>query len=136
MKNFYCLFIALLVLSSGCKKKFVAVTETKDFLINTPQTVGATTFTITSIEDSRCPINAFCAVAGKALVSLTAKSGLQTKNFNLCVGFDCKTAGISDNAQFKIADINYTVKLIDIVPNNNLTNSNVPKTVKLEISRE
>ncbi|MFC3562590.1 hypothetical protein [Pedobacter jamesrossensis] len=121
MKNFYYLFIALLILTSGCKKKFVAGTEAKDFTINSPQTIGATTFTVTAIEDNRCPINAFCAVAGKALVSLTTKTGLQTKSESLCIGYDCKTAGISERVQFKVADINYTVKLIEVTPFNDLT---------------
>ena len=137
MKNFYLLCIALLTITSGCKKKsgVDAVTETQDFTINAPRNVGSSTLTITSIEDNRCPINAFCTIAGKAMVLLTVKSGLQTKNISLCIGFDCKTAGISDNAKFKLGDVNHTLKLVDVIPNNNLTNANAPKKVKLEITR-
>ncbi|MFC4211075.1 hypothetical protein ACFOWA_07780 [Pedobacter lithocola] len=136
MKRLYYLFIALLIMTSGCKKKsFEAITETRDFSINTPQNIGSSVFTVTSIEDNRCPINAFCVVAGKAVVSMTVKSGLQTKYISLCIGFDCKTAGISDNAKFKLGDVNHTIKFIDVIPNNNLTNANAPKTVKLEIIR-
>ncbi|RZL60444.1 MAG: hypothetical protein EOO93_13855, partial [Pedobacter sp.] len=121
MKIFSFILYFTLLTAFGCKKKNLENQENTEFTLNKPQVINSATFTVTNITDNRCPINADCITAGKAETFITVKLKGETKDFILCIGGDCNMAGIADQQTFSISNVNYTVKLIEVNPYNNLS---------------
>lgn len=134
MKNIHFAFIALLIFTSGCKKKIDSYAQTVEFSGNKPKKIGESTFMITEVNDSRCPQNAVCVMAGKATVSLSVQTDFDVQNFTLCIG-DCKAIGATDNIVFTSANTKYMVKLKKVSPYPAENKLLLPKFVTLDIVR-
>ncbi|RZL39073.1 MAG: hypothetical protein EOO96_01490 [Pedobacter sp.] len=134
MKRYCFIIFSLFLVSSGCKKQVDSTKEVKSFTLNVPKKVGNATFTVTSIDDSRCPENANCISMGKVSVLLKVQSDFDLKTLQFCMG-DCKDIGATDKILFPIANVKCEVKIIDVKPYPNLSTAVIPKTVTFEIKK-
>lgn len=117
------LAFAIAIAFAGCKKDKAAdlsgnymLVQNKPIELN-PKGQTAVELVVTAIEDTRCPANAFCAIAGsaKANVSIKDKSIAQEKNLTLYIGYDLPKAQ-KDLAKIHINGISYIIQLRDISP--------------------
>ncbi|RZL43997.1 MAG: hypothetical protein EOP00_21885 [Pedobacter sp.] len=134
MKRYFFIIISLFIINSGCRKEFSSTKELKEFTVNIPKTIGNATFTVTGIDDDRCPENANCISMGKASVSLKVQSDFDVKNLQFCMG-DCKDIGSTDKLIISISNVKYEVKIIAVKPYPNAPAVMLPKTVTFEITK-
>ena len=127
------LFIALVILAFGCKKKSQDYTADYEFTTNASQRIGTSTLVLTNVTDNRCPINANCVggnLAAKVAFKVTTNNTVQ--DITLCRG-ECGALG--DAATIVINGTNYSLKLIEVTPYPNFETQTVTKTVKVQLTR-
>lgn len=117
------LVFAIAIVLVGCKKdKAVDLSGNYTLVQNRPIELNpkgqtAVELVVTAIEDTRCPPNAFCALAGlaKATVSIKDKGIAQEKNLTLYIGYNLPKAQ-KDLAKININGTSYIIQLRDITP--------------------
>ncbi|MEE1943549.1 hypothetical protein VRU48_00420 [Pedobacter sp. KR3-3] len=99
-----------------------------------PNGQTAVQLAVTAIEDTRCPPNAFCAVAGWGKVALTVKDrGIaKEKKLTLYTGYNLPKEQ-KDMAKININGSNYIIQLSDITPYPGINTTE--KTVQLRLSK-
>lgn len=126
------LFVALIILAFGCKKKSENYNGDYEFTINAAKTIGASTLVLTNVTDNRCPITANCVggnLAAKVAFKVTANNAV--RDITLCRG-ECGSLG--DAATIMINGTNYNLKLIEVTPYPDFQ-TQVTKTVKIQLTR-
>lgn len=77
---------------------------------------GDVSVVVTSIEDSRCPINAICVWAGNASVKVRFSQGDNDVEVELCIGACGNHFKETDSRKFSLNDRTYVVVLKDVRP--------------------
>lgn len=93
-----------------------------------PESSNGFSFTLTSVNDSRCPIDVNCITAGSAKVQfqLSDNSGVKASG-ELCIGScDNHITKTEDTLLITLNNINYSVSLksVNPYPNSSSTNKN------------
>lgn len=125
--------LLFILLFSGCSQKLQPENKTLKLSVNQSQTIESAIFTVTQINDNRCPKNTNCFVAGKAEVFLNINYGREIKKVTLCIGADCKQETGTNQIQFE--NRNYNIALISVDPPNSTTPTQKTKTATLKINK-
>lgn len=75
---------------------------------------GAVTANLNKVVDSRCPLNAFCLVAGNVEVSVSLTDTGDTQAVSLCLGCDRKVT--RDSVALVLNKQNYWLRLLAVNP--------------------
>lgn len=117
------LALLLLIVAIACKKDNIT-NLSRNFEVEQSKTYNfeqdghiLASVTLTAIEDSRCPINAFCATAGMGMATLKIKdlSIKDEKTITLYIG-DGVPKEKKDLKQININGTNYIIQLRNINP--------------------
>ena len=131
------IFTSLLLLSllfGSCSLQINQIPKEQNFSLNKSKTIESTVFTVTQINDSRCPVNTNCIVAGKAEVFLSMSNKYENVKLIFCIGADCKAGINNDQTSIKIGKQNYRIQLISVNPVNSTTPTQKAKTAQIKIT--
>ncbi|MEE1943548.1 hypothetical protein VRU48_00415 [Pedobacter sp. KR3-3] len=132
----------LLIMAIACKKDKTADLSTQ-FMVSQAQTYEfkqgenvIVTVALTTVQDSRCPINADCVSAGYGMVTLKIKdlSIGSEKNLNLYIG-GAVPNGQKDLAPITLNGTNYIIQLKDISPFPQLNMPQIPSSARLSLTK-
>lgn len=105
----------------ACNQKASPVIETNGSEINLAvgqkATYSGIIITVTSINDSRCPMDVQCIRAGEAIVILSLLDRGNTTQISLCTGSDCARRDLSAQNIVTVGSDKYEIYLQDVLPN-------------------
>lgn len=132
MKKLFILYTVLSLCAMGCKKKMESNTVDYEFTVNTSKYIGTSTLKLTTISDSRCPINANCIRMGEAKAYFSITSNNTVQDITLCQG-ECGALG--NTADVTINGARYSLKLIDVLPYPQGLQKENTKTAKVQLTK-
>lgn len=106
----------LLMSDSGCNH------TAADFSLEKGQSITANIhrtpiyFSVTDIQDSRCPMNARCIRAGEAIVRFSVISNAHNENLSLCTGADCNRMQLDDTQIITLGNNKFELHLKNVTP--------------------
>ncbi|MFA6944570.1 MAG: hypothetical protein WC220_01600 [Pedobacter sp.] len=119
MKKYLLAIVCLTcLLISSCEKDSIEFDSPFELGVNESIILsGGLSITLESVNDSRCPINAFCISAGNARVKLRMSDNSGAETFTeLCLGF-CDTRNNTEDSEIiRLNNVSYIVVLKTVSP--------------------
>lgn len=125
MKNFNKYLLALFcftgLLISSCEKDSIEFDNPFELMENESIVLQGNNnglkITLQSVNDSRCPINAFCVSAGNARIKLKMSDNSGAEVFSeLCIGFCDTKNNAEDSSIFRLNNASYIVVIKAVSP--------------------
>ena len=124
---------------AACQSSNVAPTDSTSLSLRVNQSArlsSGVAVRVDSIQDSRCPEGVTCVWAGQARVKmmLSKDSDSTTVGLILEPGVTAGSPKRQDSTNVLLSSQRYKVILLDVKPNPNTTNQDLPKTAVVEVT--
>ncbi|GAB2560156.1 hypothetical protein [Spirosoma aerophilum] len=137
MKQLSGFLIAGTILFAACKSNETNPTDSVSLGVHQSGRLGSDVIVrVDSIQDSRCPVNAYCIWAGQAKVKLLLKKDSDSTAVRLSLGADPGSSNKRpDSTTVSLKSENYKVILREVNPFPGTTSSTQPQTAIVQVTK-